>query len=242
MASIPDAQLLSAVTVPGTHNTMALYGGVYAECQSWSLESQLHAGIRFLDIRVRHINGNLTIHHGVSYQRAHFGHVLEGVANFLFRYPSETVLMRLKEEFSETNNIYGTVVDFLQRYGMWELVWHSRLVPTMGEARGKLIILQDFSGPDLGMRYGSLDIADDWKVPTLLDLKAKWRSVFEHLEAAPAGNSQQIFLTFSSGAGVFANPRAVAHYMNPQLHQYLQTKTDSNQRFASSAWTSRLLP
>uniref|UniRef100_A0A3B3D3L9 Si:dkey-266f7.9 n=1 Tax=Oryzias melastigma TaxID=30732 RepID=A0A3B3D3L9_ORYME len=231
MASIPDAQLLSAVTMPGTHNTMALYGGVYAECQSWSLESQLHAGIRFLDIRVRHVNGNLTIHHGVSYQRAHFGHVLEGVANFLLRFPSETVLMRLKEEFSETNNIYGAVVDFLQRYGMWELVWHSRLVPTMGEARGKLIILQDFSGPDLGMRYGSLDIADDWKVPTLLDLKAKWQSIFDHLEAAPAGNSQQIFLTFSSGAGVFANPRAVAHYMNPQLYEYLQAKTDWNQRF-----------
>uniref|UniRef100_A0A3P9HN21 Si:dkey-266f7.9 n=1 Tax=Oryzias latipes TaxID=8090 RepID=A0A3P9HN21_ORYLA len=231
MAGIPDAQPLSGVTMPGTHNTMALYGGVYAECQSWSLESQLHAGIRFLDIRVRHINGNLTIHHGVSYQRAHFGHVLEAVADFLLKYPSETVLMRLKEEFSETNNIYGTVVDFIHRHAHWDLLWHSRTVPTMGEARGKLIILQDFSGPDLGMRYGSLDIADDWKVPSLLDLKSKWRSVFEHLEAAPAGNPEQMFLTFSSGAGVFANPRAVAHYMNPQLHHYLQAQTDSNRRF-----------
>ncbi|XP_037329225.2 1-phosphatidylinositol phosphodiesterase [Pungitius pungitius] len=230
MASIPDDQPLSEVTMPGTHNTMALYGGVYAECQTWSLASQLRAGVRFLDIRVRHVKGNLTIHHGVSYQWAHFGQVLEGVADFLAEYPSETVLMRVKEEFSETYNIYGAVVDHIHRYANWDLLWHSRLVPTMGEARGKLIVLQDFSGPDLGIRYGSLDIADDWRVPTVLHVKEKWQSVYKHLEAAPAGNKAQIFLTFSSGAGVFAFPRAVAQRVNPQLYDYLGAKTDLNQR------------
>lgn len=164
MASIPDDRLLSEITMPGTHNTMALYGGVYAECQTWSLASQLRAGVRFLDIRVRHVNGNLTIHHGVSYQRAHFGDVLEGVTDFLQEYPTETALMRLKEEFSETGDIYGAVVDYINRYSHWDLLWHSRLVPTMSEARGKIIILQNFNGPDLGMRYDSMDIADDWKV------------------------------------------------------------------------------
>jgi len=164
MASLPDDQPLSEVTMPGTHNTMALYGGVFAECQTWSLASQLRAGVRFLDVRVRYFNGNLTIHHGVSYQWAHFGHVLEGVADFLVEYPSETVLMRVKEEYSETYDIYGAVVDYVRRYADWDLLWHSRLVPTMGEARGKLVVLQDFPGPDLGMRYDSLDIADDWRV------------------------------------------------------------------------------
>ncbi|XP_060916524.1 1-phosphatidylinositol phosphodiesterase [Labrus mixtus] len=230
MASIPDDQPLSEVTMPGTHNTMALYGGVYAECQTWSLACQLRAGVRFLDVRVRHVKGNLTIHHGVSYQRAHFGHVLEGVAEFLQEFQSETVLMRVKEEFSETYDIYGAVVDHIHRYAHWDLLWHSRLVPTMAEARGKLIILQDFSGPDLGMRYGSLDIADDWKVPTLLHVEEKWQSVYDHLEAAPTGNKGQVFLTFSSGAGVFAYPRAVAQRVNPQLYDYLRAKTDLNQR------------
>lgn len=164
MANIPDDRPLSEVTMPGTHNTMALYGGVYAECQTWNLASQLRAGIRFLDIRLRYINGNLTLHHGVSYQRGHFGHVLEALVDFLHEYPTETVLMRVKEEFSESNNIYSAVVDYIHRYAYWDLLWHSRLVPTLGEARGKLIVLQNFNGPDLGMRYDSLDIADDWKV------------------------------------------------------------------------------
>lgn len=183
MASIPDDQPLSEVTMPGTHNTMALYGGVYAECQTWSLASQLRAGVRFLDIRVRHVQGNLTIHHGVSYQRAHFGHVLEGVANFLREYPSETVLMRLREEFSETGDIYGAVVDYIHRYAHWDLLWHSRLVPTMAEARGKLIVLQEFSGPDLGMRYGSLDIADDWRVYNMSQISQ---------EKSPTHNQNQL--------------------------------------------------
>ncbi|KAG7240973.1 hypothetical protein INR49_026151 [Caranx melampygus] len=176
MASVPDDQPLSEVTMPGTHNTMALYGGVYAECQTWSLASQLQAGVRFLDIRVRHVKGNLTIHHGVSYQRAHFGHVLGGVAEFLQEFPTETVLMRLREEFSETYNIYGAVV------------------------------------------------------PTLLHVEEKWQSVYEHLEAAPAGDKARIFLTYSSGAGVFAYPRAVAQRVNAQLYKYLKSKTDLNQR------------
>lgn len=231
MSRLHDEQPLSEVTMPGTHNTMALYGGIYAECQSWSLASQLRAGVRFLDVRVRHVNGNLTIHHGVSYQRAHFGHVLEGVVDFLREFPTEMVLMRVKEEFSETDDIYGAVVDYIHRFAHWDLLWHSRLVPTVGEARGKLIILQDFSGPDLGMRYGSMDIADHWKVPTLLHVEEKWRNVYKHLEAAPTGNKARIFLTFSSGAGLFAFPRAVTQRINPQLYNYLKTKTDLNQRF-----------
>ncbi|XP_040904795.1 uncharacterized protein LOC121188918 [Toxotes jaculatrix] len=170
MASIPDDRLLSAITMPGTHNAMALYSGVYAECQTWSLASA---------------------------------------------------------KFSETYDIYGAVVDHIHRYAHWDLLWHSRLVPTMGEARGKLIILQDFPGPDSGMRYGSMDIADNWRVPTLLHVKEKWQS--EHLEAAPAGNMAQTFLTYSSGAGVFAYPRAIAQRINAQLYDYLRAKTDLNQ-------------
>lgn len=231
MSLLPDDQPLSEVSMPGTHNTMALYGGVYAECQSWSLASQLRAGVRFLDVRVRHVNGNLTIHHGVSYQRAHFGHVLEGVADFLTEFPTETVLMRVKEEFSETGDIYGAVVDYIHRFAHWDMLWHSRMVPTLGEARGKLIIMQDFQGPDLGMRYRSMDIADDWKVPTIVHVKEKWQSVYNHLEEAPGGNLAQIFLTFSSGAGVLAFPRAVAQRIHPQLYEYLMSKSQNpNQR------------
>lgn len=68
------------------------------------------------------------------------------------------------------------------------------------------------------------------QVPTLSNVVDKWKSVYDHLEAAPTGNMAQIFLTFSSGAGVFAHPRAVALHINPMLYDYLEAKTDLNQR------------
>lgn len=41
----------------------------------------------------------------------------------------------------------------------------------------------------------------------------------------------QIFLTYSSGAGVLAHPRAVALRVHPKLYDYLSAKTDRRQRF-----------
>ncbi|KAJ8000256.1 hypothetical protein DPEC_G00202950 [Dallia pectoralis] len=230
MAHIPDNRSLSEITMPGTHNTMALYGGVLSECQSWSLPLQLRAGVRFLDVRVRHVSGNLTIHHGVSYQWAHFGDVLEAVGDFLSDYPNETVLMRLKEELSETSDIYGAVVSYIHRYGNWSQLWHSRLMPTLGEIRGKLVILQDFTGPALGMHYWSLDIADKWKVPTLLHVEEKWQSVYQHLELAPVGDMARTFLTYSSGAGLFAYPRSVSQRVNVRLYDYLRAQAGQKRR------------
>lgn len=61
-------------------------------------------------------------------------------------------------------------------------------------------------------------------------MEEKWKSVYDHLEAAPTGNMAQIFLMYSSGAGVFAHPRAVALRVNPRLYDYLEAKTDLNQR------------
>ncbi|KAL2079937.1 hypothetical protein ACEWY4_023730 [Coilia grayii] len=231
MADIPSSRPLSEVTMPGTHNTMALYGGGLAECQSWPLAQQLRAGVRFLDVRVRHVSGNLTIHHGISYQYAHFGDVLQGVAAFLKEYPSETVLMRLREELSETRDIYGAVVRYIHSHASWDLLWNSRRVPTMGEARGRLIILQEFAGPALGMLYSSLRIADHWQVPSLDHVPEKWENVYKHLEKAMVGDMSRIYLTYASGASIRTWPYALARRINPLLYDYLTARAGTPRRY-----------
>ena len=40
-----------------------------------------------------------------------------------------------------------------------------------------------------------------------------------------------MFLTFTSGAGLFAYPSSVAQRINAQLYDYLTGKTGTNQRF-----------
>ncbi|KAG1926597.1 PLC-like phosphodiesterases superfamily protein [Pimephales promelas] len=52
MANLNDEKLVTELTIPGTHDSLALHGGPAAECQAWSLEDQLNAGIRYFDLRV----------------------------------------------------------------------------------------------------------------------------------------------------------------------------------------------
>ena len=48
MAFIDDEESIAHLSIPGTHDTMALYGGDIAECQDWSLPKQLNEGIRYV--------------------------------------------------------------------------------------------------------------------------------------------------------------------------------------------------
>jgi len=59
----------------------------------------------------------------------------------------------------------------------------------------------------------------------------KWQSVHKHLELAPVGNKAQLFLTYTSGAGVFAYPSSIAQRINAKLYDYLTAKTGKDQRF-----------
>ena len=45
------------------------------------------------------------------------------------------------------------------------------------------------------------------------------------------GNMAQMFLTYTSGTGVFAYPSAVAQRINAQLYNYLTGKTGKDHRF-----------
>lgn len=101
-----DEVLLSQISMPGTHNTMTYpgYGGDFAMCQSMSLADQLMSGIRVLDIRCRHLANTFFMYHGEVYQRKNFMDVLRDVAEFLDKYPSEAILMRVAEESRPSGN------------------------------------------------------------------------------------------------------------------------------------------
>lgn len=94
METLDDEKFISDITLPGTHESLALYGGCIAKCQAWSLEDQLKAGIRFFDFRVS--GENLQIKHGLTYQSTTFPKALKTIKTFLSKYKSETVLVRVK--------------------------------------------------------------------------------------------------------------------------------------------------
>ena len=53
MKRLPDNKKLSELSIPGTHDTCARFGGDFAQCQSLALRDQFSIGLRFLDIRCR---------------------------------------------------------------------------------------------------------------------------------------------------------------------------------------------
>jgi hypothetical protein len=99
MSALPDAMLISELSIPGTHDAGCIdqYGDVsshIADCQDAKIIDQLNAGVRFLDLRVEDSNGPWEIFHD-AYQYQPLWDVLTEIATFLNDHPRETVLTRI---------------------------------------------------------------------------------------------------------------------------------------------------
>ena len=115
MADLPDWEIISNISIPGTHETMSsVNGGRPVYCQSvQDLRLQLDAGIRALDIRCYHIENRFAINHNVYYQNAYLGeplpqdaghqNVLKKCVQFLYDHPTEFILMRIQPTNGETD-------------------------------------------------------------------------------------------------------------------------------------------
>uniref|UniRef100_A0A4W5LW93 Uncharacterized protein n=1 Tax=Hucho hucho TaxID=62062 RepID=A0A4W5LW93_9TELE len=127
MEAIDDDKLISDVTIPGTHDTMALYGGPVAECQAWDLGDQLRADKRYLDLCHDLLKGQTKAQRGIQYT-CFIIHVLDTIRAFLSKFRSEAVLIRVKPDLFDNEN-FEELSD----------------MPTMAEARGKMIFVQKSS-------------------------------------------------------------------------------------------------
>ncbi|MBV9164029.1 MAG: phosphatidylinositol-specific phospholipase C [Pseudonocardiales bacterium] len=99
MRDIPDEIPVTALSIPGTHNSGCI-GGLFGfgQTQNLDLADQLNAGIRFLDIRLAHYQEDLVIHHDVVCMHKSYTDVLAISSRFLRKHPSETILMSVKDE------------------------------------------------------------------------------------------------------------------------------------------------
>ena len=106
MSALPDTKAIASLTIPGTHNSCALYEPVKgtAACQHLSIEKQLESGVRFFDVRCRHEGDLFSIYHGPVFQKQDFTGVVDRMKRFLNRNPSETLLVSVKEEHRPRNN------------------------------------------------------------------------------------------------------------------------------------------
>lgn len=162
MKNISDNKLISEISIPGSHNSGALYEPAYsvAKCQNYTINDQLNMGVRMLDIRAKVSLGKLKIVHGVVMQGSTFEKTAEYCYKFLNDNPSETILLSLRDEDDDGNKTATFVRLLKKEIESNENLWYTEnKLPKIGEVRGKIILINRF---DRESTLG-LNAAHDWK-------------------------------------------------------------------------------
>jgi 1-phosphatidylinositol phosphodiesterase len=158
MATLPDNLPLSAISIPGTHNSHTHYRALPSvRCQVHDVKTQLENGIRFLDIRVQPIHTtdatkkDLYLVHGafpISLTGPKYLEpILQTCYDFLAANPSEAVLVSLKREGvgSSTDEHLARILEkhyIAPNSSCW---YTQNKIPYLGSVRGKLILLRRYN-------------------------------------------------------------------------------------------------
>ncbi|KAI9885289.1 MAG: hypothetical protein M1823_002917 [Watsoniomyces obsoletus] len=158
MREIHDPIPLSALSIPGTHNSPTCYRALPSvRCQAVGVREQLDNGVRFLDIRVMpdpYTDHRLYLIHGVfpiaMTGHKHFIDVVQEVISFLETNPSESVIMSIKREGPGQHTDAQLSIRLRDHFITKdpERWWTSPRIPTLGESRGKMILMRRFGLDD----------------------------------------------------------------------------------------------
>ncbi|WVQ97116.1 hypothetical protein IAU59_004226 [Kwoniella sp. CBS 9459] len=218
LSRLPDDTPLGDLTLPGTHESCALFGYPISQCQqpSTPISQQLMDGVRFLDVRLRVVGEDLLMYHGPRPQRSSLTILLSVLHDFLASHPGETLILCIKQETPPwhphfSSMLYRAFKPFLDKWFMEERI------PVLSEVRGKGILLSRFDrdsegdevwGERLGMGIhpsrwpdsrkegfewdceGTTVRTQDWyRVHTFLQIPEKFQAITSHLAPATVQSS-----------------------------------------------------
>ncbi|KAF2862824.1 PLC-like phosphodiesterase [Piedraia hortae CBS 480.64] len=155
MKEFRDDTLVSTLSIPGTHNSPTCFKALPSvRCQAVSPRAQLDNGVRFFDIRVQPdkpqdpSNHDLLLVHGVFpislTGPKKFRALVNDILEFLRANPSETLIMSLKREGTGDATDEQLSAILKEHYANTPEWWTQPRMPTLGEARGKIILLRRF--------------------------------------------------------------------------------------------------
>ena len=99
MGALPDAFPMCKLSIPGTHDSGARFGGPDFHTQNLDIPAQLRQGIRAFDIRLQEKDGKLGVFHSIAFQQVYWEtDVLPAFLRFLQEHPTETLVVSLKRE------------------------------------------------------------------------------------------------------------------------------------------------
>ncbi|PRP84506.1 1-phosphatidylinositol phosphodiesterase-like [Planoprotostelium fungivorum] len=226
MSQVPDSRLVSNMSIPGTHDTLARnYWAATANCQTQSLQTQLEDGIRYVDVR---LNATLACFHGTADLKLNFQNdVMEVIQSFLQSQPTEVIFMRISQENTASSSFDGNVHQVLSSYGVGSLISTSTSwkAMTLGQNRGKIIILKDYTSSynSYGINWSNSDITvqDTYQGVTIAQKK---KLILSTLDAAANDTGDHMYLNHASFVWMYNPPESVSRIINPWLSNVLSQR------------------
>ena len=169
--------------------------------------------------------------------------VMNACVQHLNSNPSEFIVIRVSEAYRDENqeiSAFRNCLDQLMipRDRFWpptDAV--DRKLPTVGEARGRIVILHDYQGlenSDLGLRFCVGSILEDSRVNTVLPASIDWKwEEIEHsfkLAISDQRDQRKLVITYTSGSSSGAYPSGVADRINPKLDAFLGLRNNDQKR------------
>lgn len=177
MKYVDDNKYLDELSIPGTHDsgTCSVDNDTepqssQAKCQQDYIPTQLLEGIRYFDIRLgrNDENGDPGIDHGRCYLLKkdggfmHLSDVIGYFKTFLNENPSEALIMLVSRGNDEATDESVTTAFAKVMADNPDLFYTSSRVPTLGEVRGKIVLLRRFrlDGDSVSGHTWGLDLTE----------------------------------------------------------------------------------
>lgn len=251
MSRIDPRHFISELSIPGTHDSVTYVTSginIYTKCQTLSLIEQLNVGVRYLDIRLRIEDGKLVYAHGVFTYDETFDLALGDAVDFLGFNPSEFVIMSVKNDADDESQEFQDLVEqYFADSRIAEKIWKGTRLPTVKEARGKIVPLRRYSNYNKEADPPGIDISgalwpqnttgagenylgekfaiQDEYSPGLFAFDVKWEKIAFFLDKARySDEKERLYINFLSATGG-PDPADFAAEMNTRLERYFsQTK------------------
>ncbi len=259
---IDDNCNLFGLDIPGAHDCAARYVPLkrLTKCQSMSIYQQLCTGVRALDVRVKPLgNRRLGMVHGLAgiYKtrnlrgaQMELGDLLENCYHFLDEHPGESIIFQFKNDNNKDMERCFANLFYTYIRGNESRWYAENRIPTLGEVRGKLVLVRrcslDKSNPDFcdsntGIDFSGYIEQDGFSPePARLDTHSidgaefvimdrfryaphtRWSKCnLPFLDSRGAfGNDGSYVICFFSTAGGVLGPQANAEYINSRFLDY----------------------
>lgn len=211
-----DDTPLNALSIPGTHNSPTCHKALPSvRCQAVSPKEQLENGIRFFDVRLQvddpddKKSDELILVHSVFpialSGSKKFRPLYEEILDFLRKNPSETVVLSVKREGTgdaTDANLAQRLHDHYINEENWVV---DSGIPTLGGARGKIVLFrrfklndeirklygnasginaQDWADNTANSQSGDVQVQDFYEVQETDNIEKKTKYVCDHCERA----------------------------------------------------------